>query len=279
MRGLKWFAAWLLAMAAMPAAPATSAQAVQGPTAAEIVAKNAAARGGVDGWRKLQTMAWAGHVESSRAGGRPLPFLLEQKRPDRTRFEILAEGQRSLRVYDGAHGWKLRPKTGGPPELTSFSDDELRFAHGAPVIDGPLMDFVARRALITVEGIGEAEGRRAYVLSVALPTGDRHRLWIDAQTYLELRHDREVRGGLRSTTVTVLFRNYQEFQGLQIPLTIETVGAHGAGTNKLVIERVALNPELDDSQFTPPTQHFSRRRGAVVDTRSAAVSMPSQRTP
>src|ERR1700730_13192786 len=43
-------------------------------TAAQIIEKNAAARGGVDAWSKIQTMAWAGHVESPEIPGRNMPF-------------------------------------------------------------------------------------------------------------------------------------------------------------------------------------------------------------
>ena len=96
-------------------------------------------------------MAWAGHVESSN--GRSLPFQLAQQRPDNTRFEIVAEGQKSVRVFDGTQGWKMRQTSGGRPEVLPYSEDELRFARGAQVIEGPLMDYVARRgAVITWRG-------------------------------------------------------------------------------------------------------------------------------
>ncbi len=103
----KWIAGWVLAAFAASAALAQAAPTI---TAAEIVEKNAAARGGVEAWRKIQTMAWAGHVESANAPGRDMPFVLEQKRPNSTRFELMADGQKSVRVYDGSGGWKLRPK-------------------------------------------------------------------------------------------------------------------------------------------------------------------------
>jgi len=44
----------------------TNAPKVAGALSAEqIAAKNEAARGGVEAWRKIQTMLWRGHMEST----------------------------------------------------------------------------------------------------------------------------------------------------------------------------------------------------------------------
>jgi hypothetical protein len=253
-------------------APAVLAQAALSVTAAEIVEKNAAARGGIDAWQRLQTMAWTGYVESGTKPGVKLPFMLEQKRPNKTRFELITDGQRSIRMYDGSGGWKLRSNpANGRPELSPYSDDELRYARGAQVIDGPLMDYVAKGGIVTLAGKGLAEGRNAYILDVKLPSGGDHRVWVDAETFLEVRHDRQVRSGVGQIgTVTVLFRDYREFEGVKIPTKIETGGGVGASPNKLVIERVALNPELDDRAFARPDTPVSRKRSIIVDTRGAA---------
>jgi hypothetical protein len=50
-------------------------------SAADIIEKNAAARGGLAAWRKIETMAWAGHASADGRGVQTIPFVLEQKRP------------------------------------------------------------------------------------------------------------------------------------------------------------------------------------------------------
>jgi hypothetical protein len=260
----------LLAASVAPAVVAQSAP--PSISAEEIVQKNATARGGLEAWQRLQTMAWTGYVESGARPGRKLPFLLEQKRPNKTRFELVTDGQRSIRMYDGAGGWKLRANpANGRPELSPYSEDELKYARGAQVIDGPLMDYVAKEAVVTLAGHGVAEGRNAYILDVKLPSGGANRVWVDAETFLEVRQDRQVRSGAGQVgTVTVLFRDYRDFEGVRIPTRIETGTGAGVSPNKLVIERVALNPQLDDRAFARPDTPATRRRSIVVDTRSAA---------
>ena len=260
------FAASALVAVAVLAAPPASAQPL---SAAQIVERNAAARGGVDAWHAIETMAWSGHVETASGGGRRMPFLLEQKRPDRTRFE-LGDGHQSVRIFDGTSGWKVRANAAGRPEVRPYTADELKFAHGAAIIDGPLMDRATRGATIALAGVHEVEGRKAYALDLRLDTGGTDRVWIDAETFLELRYDREsVNAQGRPTVMSVYFADYHAVEGLQMPLTIETGASDGKARDKLVIERVALNPRLDDSAFARPLP-VARHRGATVDTRSAA---------
>ncbi len=280
-----WFkslAAAVLAACAACAGVDVWAQAAPDPTVAELVAKNASARGGVEAWRQLQTMVWTGYVESSAQPGVKLPFMLEQQRPQKTRFELMAEGQKSVRVFSDSDGWKMRASSGGKPELQAYSADELKFAQGAQVIDGPLMDFAARGSSMALIGRDELDGHKAYVLEAKTPEGEAHRVWLDAQTFLELRLDRSFHNSVgRQVLSSLLYRDYRPFEGLQIAVVVETgTPSDKAGEkafNRLVIERVALNPPLDANTFAKPALPASRHSGGVVvDTRAAATSAPGK---
>jgi len=278
--------AWLLLLIAAGAVaePARASTEAPPPTVADIVARNAAARGGSDAWQKMQTMVWAGHTESTNAPERKLPFLLELKRPDRARFEIVAGGGKMVRIYDGTNGWKLRPDGSGMPQMEPYSADELAFARGSQIIDGPLMSFAAKGAVLALVGTAAIDGRKAYVLNATLPSGDGGRIWVDVETYLEQRLDREVQlSAGKTATSTIVYRDYRSFQGLQIPTRIETGQGPGRAVDKLVVEKVALNPGIDDATFAKPQFGPRRHRGVTVDTRSAAQAAgppaPSQPPP
>ena len=115
---------------------ASAADSPSAPTslsAAQIVDKSVAARGGLQAWRAVQTLSLEGkmgaggtqravlHVpapHSDEIGNnmphRPaaetqLPFLLELKRPRKMRLELQFKGQTSVQVFDGTNGWKFRP--------------------------------------------------------------------------------------------------------------------------------------------------------------------------
>jgi hypothetical protein len=103
-------------------------------TAEQIIEKNVAARGGLEAWRKIETMSWVGYVETGSAAGARLPFILEMKRPNKTRFAINAPQQISMRMFDGKQGWKLRSTNSGQPDLKPSSADEVAFALDGQVI-------------------------------------------------------------------------------------------------------------------------------------------------
>ncbi|MEO8418546.1 MAG: hypothetical protein ABI475_07480 [Methylophilaceae bacterium] len=245
--------AWAIAGCISTWAGADETIALPALTADQIIENNVAARGGLEAWRKIQTMIWVGHIDSSHAPAPSMPFVLEMKRPDKTRFEIKAQGQASVRIYDGSNGWKLRSTSSGKPELKQYSAEELSFAHDGPGIDGPLMDHRAKGIAVTLGGVDVIEGHKAYRLNLRLNSGNIHHVWIDPHTFLDIKYDREFRNSFgQSITASVFFHNYQPIEGLQIPLTIESGKGTGASADKLVIEKVLLNTPLEDNVFVKP---------------------------
>ena len=249
MRGLGAFA-----LAGLISAAAAAPEADTRPelTAAQIVEKNAAARGGLEAWRKIQTMSWSGHIETGNPAAPIVPFIFELKRPNKTRFEIHEGQDRVVRIFDGSLGWKLRTPRSGAAAVKAYTPEELRYAHEAQGIDGMLIDHQAKAIGVALDGTEEVEGRKAYRLAVTLPSGSLRHIWVDADTFPELKYDRQSHApGGRGGTVTVFCRDYRAIDGLQIPLTIES-GGSGRGVEKMVIDSVTLNPLLSDARFARP---------------------------
>ncbi len=175
-------------------------------TAAEVVDKNVAARGGLAAWRAVRTLSWSGMLDaggnnqrSFRAPGMPppppvkdpnaqvqLPFSLEMKRGRLSRLEIVVKGKTAVQVYDGTHGWKLRPFL-NRNDVEPYSADELKVAGDAADLDGLLIDYAAKGTKIDVEGIEQVEGKPAYALNLTLKSGHVLHVWVDAQSFLEVK--------------------------------------------------------------------------------------------
>ena len=250
---LRWIAVAALAAGYAVAAAAAEKAPARELSAAQIVAKNVAARGGLEAWRKVQTMVWAGHMESPTAPVPSMTFVLQQQRPNKTRFEITARNQRTLRIFDGTRGWKVRPAADGRPAYQPYTLQELKFAKEAQGIDGPLIDYEAKGAAVALDGIENVEGRKAFRLNVRLPSGERHNVWIDAETFLDVKYDRtSFNSAGQPGTVSVLYRDYKTIEGLKIPTTLEIGAGSAKAPDKMVIERIAVNPPLDDRVFSKP---------------------------
>ncbi|MGF7001512.1 hypothetical protein [Paraburkholderia sp. GAS32] len=272
-------ALWML-IGCLTAAVYASEQIPEGHdlSADQIVEKNVTARGGLDAWRKIQTMVWVGHVDSANTPAEELPFALALKRPNKTRFEITVLNRRAVRMFDGKQGWKVSPSATGSGESRPYTMDELKSAHDEQVIDGLLIDHQAKGVDVTLEGIEKVDGHDAYRLGAKLPSGVTRHVWVDAQSFLDVKYDREVRGPRGPVTVQVKYSDYKDVEGLQIPFTIESGVAAAGKSDKLTIEKVSLNPPLDDGMFTRPTSP-GRRNSVSVNAEMSPPTLPALSRP
>jgi len=244
-------------------------------SAAEIVAKNIAARGGASAWHALQTLEMKGKMEAGgnqRAGvpipgetkvamnampTRPkdqvqLPFLMDLKRGHKQRVEIEFKGQTAVQVYDGSNGWKLRPFL-NRREVEKFSPEELRAASADSDIDGYLLDYSAKGSKVELDGTEEVDGRKAYKLKVTDRNANTRHVWVDAETFLEAKIEgspRRLDG--RYHPVATYFHDYRTVNGLVMPYQLETRVEGVRDTEKITIESIVANPKLDDSRFAMP---------------------------
>jgi hypothetical protein len=265
----------LAILALAPALPiaAMAATASAKLTAAQIVAKNVAARGGLAAWHSVQSLSWSGKLDAGgnnqrylKAPGMPapppakdpneqvqLPFVLEMKRGRKSRLELVFNGQTALQVYDGAQGWKLRPFL-NRHEVEPYTPEELKAAAGQEDLDGALIDYAAKGTRVELEGLEQVEGHDAYKLRLTLRNQQVVHEWIDASSFLEVKVEgapRRLDG--KSHAVFVYLRDYRTVNGLQIPHVLETTVQGVQRTEKIQIEKVVVNPPLDETRFAKPT--------------------------
>jgi outer membrane lipoprotein-sorting protein len=233
-------------------APSVAAHAPAALSVDQIVERTVAARGGLAAWRAAKTLTIVGEMD---AGGRPnhaLPFVLKERRPHKSRLEIVFKDQTSVQVYDGTQGWKVRPFL-NRNEVETYTLAEKKSAAAEQDLDGPLVDYAVKGTQIALAGTEPVEGHPAYKLKLTLRSGDQRMLWIDAGSFLELKMEGEPRkldGKLHK--VAVYFRDYKSEHGLTTPRVQETAVEGVKQTYKMTISRVAVNEPLDDALFQKP---------------------------
>jgi hypothetical protein len=87
-----------------------------------------------------------------------------------------------------------------------------------------------------------------------MKNGEARNLWVDAQSFLELRLEgapRKLNGEMHK--VDVYYRDYRQISGIKIPFVIETIVEKVNPTRKINIETVTLNPKFDDDAFEKPS--------------------------
>ena len=254
------------------AAMGADVQSLRGLTAEQVIEKNVAARGGLQAWRALQSLTMSGKIEAGgnespttrpvqgvRTGGvqlpkRPaqqtqLPFRLEMKRARKSRLEIDFRGETAIQVFDGTHGWKLRPFL-NRHAVEAFTPDEMKAAALQSDLDGPLVDYATKGTQAELEGIEKVEGKDTYRLKLTFPNGQAQHVWIDATTFLETKIEgtpRRLDGAYHP--VEIFYRDYRTVSGLKVPYLTETKVQGVNQTEKIEVDEVAVNARVEDSRF------------------------------
>jgi outer membrane lipoprotein-sorting protein len=231
-------------------------------TAAQIVEKNAAARGGQAAWLAVNSLAMSGEMEAGGKTDARLPYVMSLKRPLKSRLEIGFQDQTAVQTFDGRQGWKYRSYL-GRTEAEPLTPAELKVAAAADELDGPLLDHARKGVRVDLQGLEKVEGKDAYKLRLTQSTGATRTVWVDAGSFLEVKMDGEPRKlDGRPHKVSVLFRDYKAVSGLQIPHTLETVVDGVKQTRKIVVKSVTVNPKLDDVLFARPQPGAAGSLGA-----------------
>jgi len=271
------------AFAAEPAPPAAA-----GMSVTQIVEKHVAARGGIKAWHSVETLAVSGkmdagtgdamqrsiamarqgvgvsvkHAEREAAAKAAqadaskqvqLPFRLEMKRPNKSRLEIDFDGKTAVQVYDGQNGWKVRPFL-NRDDAEPFTSEEARAQQNQADLEPPLVDYAAKGSQVALEGTDKVDGHNAYRLKLTLKDGTVRHVWIDAQSFLDVKVEgvpRRIDGTMR--TVWIHQRDFKYVQGVKVPYLYETTHQGSPQSHRMVIETVTVNPPLADARFSKPS--------------------------
>lgn len=267
--------------------PAPSRPAAPSLSAAQVVEKHVAARGGLQAWRAVQTLSVTGKIEAGygdsvarsqrlatagegasvkrahagilagadkdkAAQQVQLPFKLEMKRPRKSRLEIEFAGATAVQVYDGTSGWKVRPYL-NRNDVEAFTAEESKSEAGKADLEGPLVDYAAKGTQVELAGVERVDGRPAYKLKLTMKNGDVQHIWIDAQSFLDVKVEGIPRRmDDRMHSVFIYQRDFRAVHGLMVPYTVETTVDGFPQTHKMTLESVAVNGALDDSRFAKP---------------------------
>jgi hypothetical protein len=267
-------------------APAPAPQ-VPKLTAAQIVEKHVAARGGAQAWKAVQTLELSGTVDAGKgdntlraqkmvnsrkkvsgkgtsaeiaAASGPadsdkqiqLPFTLDVKRPNKARLEIVFAGKTAVQVFDGEHGWKLRPFL-NRNDAEPFTAEETKTEAARGDLGGPLIDAAAKGTKVELDGVELVEGQPAYKLKMTRKNASPMHVWVDARTFLDVKMDgipRRMDGKMHD--VYVYQRDFRSVQGVMLPFVLETAVDGYPDTHKLLVEKASVNPAFDNAHFTKP---------------------------
>jgi hypothetical protein len=218
-------------------------------TVDEIVSKYVAARGGAAKLAAVQSVRMT--AKARAPGGREAVVVREVKRPGRIRVEFTSQGVTGVYACDGEQGWQVSPLE-GQWEPRAMPPEEVRVALEQSDIGGPLVGWKAKGHKVELMGRESLDGRPVFKLAVTLKSGDVREMYIDVESSLHVRTEstRPLRG--RQIAMETSFGDYRPTDGVLFPHSVE-VGAKGRPDRlRIVVDKVEVNPVLDDVRFRMP---------------------------
>jgi outer membrane lipoprotein-sorting protein len=229
-----------------------AAATLQAQNVDEIVTKNIEARGGLAKIKAVKTMKLTGRV--TIGPGTEAPMTIEVARPNKMRLDVTVQGMTLTQAFDGKQGWQINPFGGGSKTAELMSADEQKEAEDQADFDGPLVDWKAKGHKVELVGKEKVEGTDAYKLRVTLKNGNVRYIFLDADSYLDIRGEekRTVRGTEMETEQTI--GDYKDTQGLLIPYSFETGAKGHPEKQKIMIDKIEIDAPVGNDRFTIPAK-------------------------
>jgi len=207
-------------------------------TADELIAKNIAARGGIDKLHAITSM----HTEGKLRLGGGLEAKVETYAiaPDKARFDFTLQGLTAVKAWDGQQGWAISPQK-------TTLDDNKQLVEGADIL-GPLVDYKAKGYRVEYLGTEDIDGTDAHKLRVTRKNGDSEVIYLDPDQFLEIRvvtHDM-IRG--QEQVQTTDLGEYEQVDGVYFPFE----------QGQIQTEKAEANGKIDPQLFAFPVPAANR---------------------
>jgi len=218
-------------------------------TAEELVAKNLEAKGGVDKIKAIKSYKFSGKFQQ---GSFTAQVSQEAKAPDYIREMFTVQGMTQIQAYDGKTGWQISPFQGRrDPEM--LGEDDLRDIVEDADFYGPLVDYKEKGNNVEYLGHDTVDGDDVYRLKVTLKNGDIGYYYLDPDTYIEIRTERQqfIRGAVKESQTDL--GSFKQVNGVFFPFSIAS-GPKNRPDQKgtVTIEKMEANVDIPDTGFRMP---------------------------
>lgn len=226
----------------------SSAALAHAQTAADLVAKNLAARGGAARLKAITSMRVTRIVGTPFAN---VQVVMLRQRPDLLRIEQTPPGRpTTARIITPAGAWDETPQ--GWVARPAAIARELLEIEGD--FDGFLVDYAAKGHRVESAGVERVGGKAAHHLKVTLKSGGERHVYLDASTFLERRQTGTFILPNNSRVAVILdYSDWRDVDGVKFPFAIDEDRDAMGQTYAVYVETIELNVRIGAATFAPPT--------------------------
>src|SRR6266436_2287924 len=167
-----------------------------------------------------------------------LLFLLPAAAPAQTADEILA---------------KELAARGGVDKLRAIHSECVSGQISFGDFTGPLLDYKSKGNQIELVGKDKVDDKDVWRLKLTTKNGDARFYLFDANSFLLLKWEGKRKYQDQELPVESHFSDYREVGGVKFAFAIDSGSSAADLTQKIRIEKVELNPDLNDTEFGKPS--------------------------
>jgi hypothetical protein len=228
---------------------ASPAPATAPPTIAQVLTKAYTARGGLLKIHAMQGQRVIGTISfGNDASG---PFFVVMRRPLKMHMELTVQSQTMIRVFDGKDGWANNP-FGGKAAPDAMSDEDLKNIAEEADFDGPLVDYRKKGNTVELAGKDKVEDKDVWRVKLTTKSGEVRYYLFDATTFLVLKWEGKRRADGKEFPIESYFSDYRDVSGLKFAFRIDSGSSPTDLTQKIIIDKIEVNPQLLDTEFAKP---------------------------
>lgn len=223
------------------------------PSAADLVARNLAARGGAAQLASLKGVRFEGRMVFP--GDFQLTYRETRARTGvggALRIDAALQGLTLVQAYDGSSAWRINPFE-GRKDAERMSLDEARALADQALLEGPLLSSRRDGSTVTYLGREDFDGTLAYKLRVAKKDGDDFVYLLDPDTFLEIKEieTRRVRGTQQVTEYEL--GDYEKVGGVYFPMSIDSwPQGQPNQRQQVIIATASADPAVTPTLFAQP---------------------------
>ena len=215
----------------------------------QLVARNLAAKGGVEALKGTTTVQMRGSVRLHQPAPGVEPIVIQMtvsaRRPNLVRRDMSFQGETRSVVFDGQTAWQITPQ--GASELRGPQADAVR-AEGE--FDSILLTWREQGHRLELAGDDTVDGRKVHRIRVIRKDGPVQIYHLDAETALERKVVTETRDGTQTMTSEMFLSDYRTVGGRTVPFKARQV-VNGQLVAEIDFAAVEYNLPLDEGLFRP----------------------------
>ncbi|HJV89101.1 MAG TPA: hypothetical protein VJ623_02250 [Holophagaceae bacterium] len=219
------------------------------PKALAVVQRHLRVRGGVDRLRSVTSLRLSGQqlLLPVEVG---IPWRREELRPNRFREEITVQGMVEVHTFDGTAGWVLIPWS-RERQAQPMPQEQVEVLKEMDFEDPWLLAMDQRADL---RYLGPSAFNRIPVVGVARKLGPQDELvgWFDQEVGLEVARERIHRELGSEYKVRTEFQEWHTVKDIAFPFEIVHRAVGRGRRQKVILDRVDVNPMLPETRFGKP---------------------------